>query len=156
MPEKTKTQLTPEGLQKLKEELEYRKNVKKKELSEILGSATEKGDLSENDEYNIALDDAMANEARISELIDTIKNATVVKKRKGKKIVEVGTSVTIKDKKGTEKIFHIVSEVEANPTERKISDTSPIGKGLIGKSINDKVHIDTPNGSEDYTITKIE
>jgi transcription elongation factor GreA len=156
MPKQEKMQLTPEGLEKLKQELEYRKNVKKKKLSEILGSAIEKGDLSENEEYSIALEDTLANDARIKELTDTIKNSTVIKKKKGKKTVGIGSSVTIKDKNGTEKIFHIVSEVEANPMEKKVSNTSPIGKGLVGKAINNKVHINAPNGSEDYTITKIE
>lgn len=155
MSKQEKKQLTPEGFEELKKELEYRRSVKKKEISNLLNSATEKGDLSENDEYSIALEENLANEARISELVDIIKNAEVIKVKKGSKTIDVGKEVKLKDKQGKEKIIKIVGETEGDPMNNKISNISPMGKELIGKKEGDTVEIDTPSRKKEYTIKEV-
>ncbi len=155
MTKKDKIQLTPDGFEELKKELEHRKNVKKKELAKSLGEATAKGDLSENDEYNIILEESLANEGRISELTSIIKNAEIVSKKKCNKNITLGSEVTIQDEKKNEKIVNIVGETEADPLKQKVSNTSPMGKGLLGKSVGDIVKISTPRGTTKYVIKKI-
>ena len=149
-------QLTANGLEELKKELEYRRNVKKKEINKIIRSAVEGGDLSENDEYSLALEDSLVNNARVEELMDIIKNAKVVKNCKSIKKVCIGHKVTLKSKEGKEIIISIAGETEANPFKKQVSSTSPMGSALMGKSIKDRVKIKTPAGETEYTILKIE
>ncbi len=151
-----KIQLTPQGLKDLENELEYRKTVKKKELSEALGEATAKGDLSENDEYNIVLEETLTNDSRISELTETLKNVEIIKGKKSTSSVSIGHTVTVKNENGKEMVFTMVGATESNPMEQKISNTSPIGKSLMGKSVNTTVEVKTPKGMTKYTILKIE
>ena len=155
MSKKEKTQLTPEGLEELKIELEYRRSTKKKEISDLLSAATEKGDLSENDEYSIAVEENLGNEARISELVEIIKNAEVVENKKGSKEIDLGKQVTLEDDKGQEQVIQIVGETEANPVEKKISSKSPMGAGLIDKKEGEGTEIETPGGKKKYTIKKV-
>ncbi len=156
MTKKKKIQLTTNGLKELKKELEYRRNVRRKEINEVIRSAVEEGDLSENDEYTLALEDAHANNARIEELTDIIKNAEVVNSCKNTKKVCIGHKVTLKDKDGKEMTLYLVGETEANPTKKMISNTSPMGTALMGKSLKEKVQIKSPAGEKEYTVEKIE
>lgn len=154
--QKQKIQLTANGLEELKKELEYRRNVKRKEINEIIRSAVDDGDLSENDEYSLALEDSYANNARIEELMDIIKNSKVVKACNNIKKVCIGHKVTLKAGNGKDMVVYIVGETEGNPLKKLISSTSPIGSALMGKSVKDKVKIKTPAGEKQYTILKIE
>lgn len=156
MKKRQKFKLTANGLEELKKELEYRRNVRRKEINEIIRSAVEEGDLSENDEYTLALEDSHANNARIDELTDIIKNAEVVGSCKNTKTICIGHKITLKDGNGNEMVVNLVGETEANPTEKKVSNTSPMGTALMGKSVKDKVSIKTPVGEKEYTIQKIE
>ncbi len=149
-------QITAKGLEELKKELDHRRNVKKKEINKIIRSAIEAGDLSENDEYSLALEDSLVNNARIDELMEIIKNAKVVKDCKDIKKVCIGHKVTLKPKSGSDLVISIMGETEANPLKKQISSTSPMGSALIGKSVKDKVKIKTPAGENEYTILKIE
>ncbi len=156
MTKKEKIKLTANGLEKLKKELEYRRNVRRKEINEVIRSAVEEGDLSENDEYTLALEDSQVNNARIEELTDIIKNAEVVSSCKNTKKVCIGHKVTLKDKSGKEMSLYLVGETEANPAKKMISNTSPIGTALMGRSVKENAQIKTPAGEKEYTIEKIE
>ncbi len=156
MQKKQKIQLTTAGLEKLKHELDERRNVRRKEINKILQAAIEQGDISENDQYNLALEDAMANNERIKELMDIIKNAEVSEYCGNVKKVCIGHKVTLKDKKDKELVVTIVGETEGNPLEKKISSNSPMGSALLGEKVNSTVQIKAPNGGLEYTIVKIE
>lgn len=148
--------ITPEGLQKLKDELEERKNITRRQIADRIQKAKDMGDLSENAEYSEAKEAQMFNDGRIVELERQIKNLTVVKNGNGKNEVGMGSTVTVKSSDGKEKRFTIVSFNEADPLEGKISNESPIGKSLIGRQKGDKTIINTPNGKIEYKILKIE
>lgn len=150
--------LTPEGLQKLKEELEWRINVRRPEISRQIEVARKDGDLSENAGYDEAKYQAGMNEGRIMELEHRLKHAVIIEKDDGPaEMVQLGRTVTIIDKEfGDEEIYTIVGSAEASPTEGKISNESPIGRALIGKRIGDVVTVSTPGGQVVFEITKIE
>ncbi len=154
--EKQKVKLTKHGLEKLKKELDYRRNVRRKEINEVIRSAVEEGDLSENDEYSLALEDSYANNAKIEELMDIIKNAEVVKDCNSTKAICIGHKVTLNAENGDKMEVHLVGDTEANPLKKRISSTSPMGSALMGKSVKDKVEIDSPSGKKKYTIVKID
>ncbi len=154
--EKQKIQLTAHGLEELKKELDYRRNVRRKEINEVIRSAVEQGDLSENDEYSLALEDSYANNARIEDLMNIIKNAEVVKNCNNTKAICIGHKVTLKAENGTEMEIQLVGDTEANPLQKRISSTSPMGSALMGKSVKNEVEINSPSGKKKYTITKVE
>lgn len=154
--QKQKIQLTANGLEELKKELDYRSNVRRKEINKVIRSAVEEGDLSENDEYTLALEDSYINNARIDELTDIIKNAEVVKSCKNTKKACIGHKVTLNTEKGDNMVLHIVGATEANPLEKKISNTSPMGSALMGKKVGEKINIQTPSGNKEYIVAKIE
>ncbi len=154
--QKQKIQLTANGLEELKKELDYRSNVRRKEINKVIRSAVEEGDLSENDEYTLALEDSYINNARIDELTDIIKNAEVVKSCKNTKKACIGHKVTLKTEKGDNMVLNIVGATEANPLEKKISNTSPMGSALMGKKVGEKINIQTPSGNKEYIVAKIE
>jgi transcription elongation factor GreA len=154
--QKDTIKVTANGLEELKKELQWRRDVRRKEINKVIRSAVEQGDISENDEYTLALEDSYANNAKIEELMDTIKNSEVVKNCKNTKKVCIGHTVTLKAGNGVEMVLHIVGETEANPREKRISNTSPMGSALMGKTLNEKVEINTPAGIKEYTILKVE
>lgn len=145
--------VTSKGLQKLKDELvEKEKKLKKTKL--LVGEMIEAGDLSENDGYNLAIEDSVSLEGEILELREKLENATVVKgKVKGK--IEIGDSIKIEAGNGKTMQFALVGENEANPLENKISYESPMGKALIGKKEKDTFEFTTPKGNVKYKILKI-
>lgn len=131
--------VTNEGLQKMKEELEYLKNVKRKEIVESIGIARSFGDLSENSEYDEAKNEQAKVEAQIAELEENLKHVKVIS---GEEIqtdtVNIGAKVTVLDlDRQTESHYTLVGSTEANPLEGKISDQSPIGKAIIGAKAGD-------------------
>ncbi|MBQ0010163.1 MAG: transcription elongation factor GreA [Ruminococcus sp.] len=149
--------LTEAGLEKLKNELDYLKNVKRKEAAENVGIARSYGDLSENSEYDAAKEAHCKIESHISELEDAIEHAMVISDGAGSDSVRVGVKVSVHDvTEDEDDEFIIVSTFDANPTENKISDQSPIGKALIGAKVGDTVNIDTPDGVIRMKVTKIE
>ena len=152
-----KTKYTKEGYQKLIDELEYLKTVRRQEIKEQLKEARSFGDLSENSEYDEARDNQAKCEARIAELEYLIKNAVVISEDEAsKKIISIGSTVVIRHKDGTEKTYYIVGSNEVDPSAGKISDLSPIGRALIGHKDGDIVFINTPAGEKEVVIVSFE
>lgn len=150
--------LTPEGIEKIKEELEWRMKVRRPEISAQIEAARKEGDLSENAGYDEAKYQAGMNEGRIMELEHRLKHAVLIEKNDGPAhIIELGRTVTILDKDfGEEEVYTIVGSSEAAPAEGKISNESPIGETLMGKKIGDVVTVKTPGGALRFEIIKID
>jgi transcription elongation factor GreA len=141
------TLITAEGLEKLKNELEDLKLVKRKEISEKIKVALAFGDISENSEYDEAKNEQANVEARIAKLEIMIKNAKVIKENKQKGVVSIGSKVTVKDLEFDEEMeFTIVGSAEADPFVGKISNVSPLGKALLDKKVGDKIEVASPGG----------
>jgi transcription elongation factor GreA len=148
--------ITEEKKQSLKEELNKLKNVKRKEILEALEAAKALGDLSENAEYHQAREDQGKTEDRINQIEYMLQSAVVVKKHRSNK-VEIGTTVVVKKEGSKESItYNIVGSEEADMANNKISNKSPLGEALFGKSKSDVVSITTPKGLVKYTIVDIQ
>ena len=151
--------LTPEGLEKLKAELEDLTTNKRREVAERIKDAREYGDISENSEYDDAKNEQAMLEARILSLEEKLRSATVVDAKDiTTDVVGVGTAVKVKDSSSGKSVtYTIVGSTEANPAERKLSNESPVGRALIGQKKGDTVSVQLPNGSaRELTIQKIE
>lgn len=146
--------LTKEGLKKIKEELEHRKNITRKEIARAIKDAKEQGDLSENAEYAEAKSQETQNEKRIAELESIVKNCVVIKKSRSKRI-DVGSMVKVRSQ-SVERIFYIVGSDEADPAANRISNESPIGAALMGKNPGEEVSVDAPGGVIKYKIVDVE
>jgi transcription elongation factor GreA len=149
--------LSAEGLKKLKDELEYLKKVKRRELSKAIGEAREHGDLKENAEYHAAKEEQGRVEARIRFLESQIAQARVMEDEKlPDDIVCIGTTVKLKDlNKNTQLTYTLVSQVEADFNAGKIAVTAPVAKGLLGKKVGDIAEINIPAGLLRYEILSI-
>lgn len=149
--------LTAEALEKRREQLEYLKTVKRKEVAERIERARAFGDLSENSEYDEAKNEQAKVEARIAELEAMLKVAKVISEEEmSADTVHLGSKVKVFDKDFSEEIIYlIVGTAEANPTAGKISDESPIGKALLGAKEGDAVHAETPGGIVELKILEI-
>lgn len=146
--------LTEEGLTKLKNELNYLKTTKRKEIAGRIASAKELGDLSENAEYSAAKEDQSLMESRVLELEEQLRHVEIIVKPKTTSIVLIGSSIVVEsDKK--EFTFEIVGSNEANPSSGKISNESPLGKSFLGKKVGDEVEVTVPKGKVTYTVKKI-
>jgi len=147
--------LTQEGLTELKVEFDELKNVKRPKAVKRLADAKAEGDLKENSEYSAAVEDLSFIDGRISELEEILKHAKVAKApSKGHKLIEIGSKVLV-HADGKEHTFNIVGEWEADPREKKISHSSPLGKALVGKRKGDEVEVDAPAGKVKYKILDI-
>jgi transcription elongation factor GreA len=151
--------ITQEGLEKLKEEVEYLSTVKRREVAARIKDAREFGDITENSEYDDAKNEQALLESRIAQLEERLRRATVIDESEiDTAVVGVGVLVHVKDQKsGESRKFQIVGSAEANPTEQKLSNESPIGKALMGQKKGAVVTIDVPRGpKKKLKITKIE
>jgi transcription elongation factor GreA len=148
--------LTPEGLLKLKEELEHLQTDKRREVAERIKEAREFGDISENSEYDDAKNEQAMLEQRIAQLEDRLRSATVIDaKELDTDVVRVGSEVHVKDDKGKSQTFTIVGSAEAKPPER-LSNESPVGKALLGHKKGETVQVALPSGGKRaLKITKI-
>ncbi len=147
--------ITKEGLEKLKKELEYLKTVKRKEIAERLEKAISFGDLSENAAYHEAKEAQAFLEGRILELQEAINNSAIISEEKKKDIVDIGSTVLL-EQNGEKLKFQIVGAQEANPSEGKISNESPLGKALLNRKKDEIIEVETPSGKIKYKIKKIE
>jgi len=149
--------LTPEGLKKLEDELEYLKVTGRAEIAEKIKIARGFGDLSENAEYDAAKDAQATMEERIAKIEEMLKNATVVDvENVGTDVVSILSKVRVLDVEfDEEEEFTIVGSTEADPDANKISDESPIGQALIGKKVDDVVAVETPGGTVEFKILEI-
>ncbi|WP_210492198.1 transcription elongation factor GreA [Patulibacter sp. SYSU D01012] len=139
--------LTPEGLEKLKQELDHLSTAKRREVAERIKDAREFGDISENSEYDDAKNEQAAVERRILEIEEQLRSASVIDESSlTTDSVQVGTRVTVKDEKGGTKEYALVGSAEANPEENKLSNESPVGKALIGQPKGATVTVNLPNG----------
>jgi transcription elongation factor GreA len=151
--------ITPEGLEKLKGEIDHLTTVKRREVAERIKEAREFGDISENAEYDDAKNEQALLEQRIAQLEERLRRATVIDERDiGTDEVQFGSVVHVKDQKtDVSQKFQIVGSTEADPLEHKLSNESPIGKALLGHKRNDVVTVEVPRGpKKKLKITKIE
>lgn len=145
--------LTQSGIDELKSELEMLRH-KRAETAEAIKVARELGDLAENAEYQSARQEQERNDTRIDEIEHILANVEVIK-AKGKKQVELGSKVTLKNTRGKEMVLQVVGTIEADPLAQKISDESPIGRALLGKKQGDDVEIKTPAETTVYKIAAV-
>jgi transcription elongation factor GreA len=151
--------LTPEGLQKLKDEIQYLSTDKRREVAERIKEAREFGDISENSEYDDAKNEQAMLEARIAALEDKLRSASVINSSElSSDQVRVGSVVNVKDESSGKSLqYVIVGSTEANPSENRLSNESPVGKALLGHKRNDVVDVNLPNGkARKLKITKID
>jgi transcription elongation factor GreA len=151
--------LTPEGLEKLKAEIEYLSNDKRREVAERIKEAREFGDISENSEYDDAKNEQAMLEARIASLEDKLRSASVIDASElSADVVRVGSVVNVKDEgSGKSLQYTIVGSTEADPSQNRLSNESPVGKALLGHKKGESVAVQLPSGkTRDLKITKID
>jgi transcription elongation factor GreA len=150
-------QLTQQGMNELKAELQALLEVKIPEVIKRVAVARAHGDLSENAEYQNAREEQQLYEARAAEIEDVISHAKVVQNTRSSTTVGMGTTVkvSIKGKKGKTFTYTVVGEFEANPTEGRISSDSPIGKAFVGSKKGDTVTVQAPAGQVEYVIEEL-
>lgn len=150
--------LTKEGFQKLQDELDHLRTVKRQEVADRLHEAMEGGELIENAEYEAAKNEQAFVEGRIQELEVLLATARVIEeddKNHKMGVVAVGSTVTIQEQGYDPETYTIVGAAEANPREGKISNESPIGKAILNHNIGDSVPVETPSGTYKVKIIKV-
>lgn len=148
--------LTQEGYEKLASQLEQLKTVKRRQLSKAVGEARSHGDISENAEYDAAKDAQAHNEKQIRELEEKLGRVRILDKNMPKDEVLIGATVKLKDMDTDEELeYTLVSELEADYNQNKISVSSPVGQGLLGHKENEIAQIKIPAGILKYKIIKI-
>jgi transcription elongation factor GreA len=149
--------LTPEGYEKLKQEIEHLSTAKRREVAERIRVAREFGDIAENAEYDDAKNEQMLLEHRIATLEERLRDARVINKKDiAKDVVSVGSHVKLRDvdaKKTFE--YRIVGSAEANPSENKLSNESPVGKAILGHKKGETVEVAVPRGKMKFKILEI-
>ena len=150
--------LTPEGLEKLKQEIEYLSTEKRREVAERIKEAREFGDISENSEYDDAKNEQYLLERRISEVQRRLRSAKVVDPAGAEAgSVDLGTRVTLRRVgKGEERTFQIVGSNESDPGSGKLSHSSPVGRAVLKRRVGEKVTVTTPRGATEYEIVSVE
>lgn len=158
MEKKTTTKYTAEGYQALVDELAYLKGEKTEEVKKNLAYARSLGDFSENSELDAAKDEQGQVAARIAELEELIKEAEIINESDMRDdVVNLGSTVTVYDYEFEEEVeYSIVGTNEADPMKGKISDKSPIGSELIGKTVGDEVTVNTPSGELKLKVVHVE
>lgn len=149
--------LTSEGYENLKKELKFLKTTRRRQLSEEIGRAREFGDLSENAEYDAAKEAQAFNEKKIAELEEKLAHAQILdESAMAKDRALIGATVTLKDLDSKEELrYTLVSELESDFSQGKISVTSPVGKALLGHKKDEVVEVKIPAGTLKYKIAEI-
>lgn len=149
--------LTQEGLIKLEEELDHLKAVKRKEVAERIKVAISYGDISENSEYDDAKNEQAFIEGRVITLEKMLRNAKIIKEDEvDTEAVSIGSTVILKDIEFNDEVkYTIVGSAESNPLENKISNESPVGQALLGKSKGTLIEVNVPAGVIKYEILDI-
>jgi transcription elongation factor GreA len=145
---------SPEGLEKLKKELEERKGPIRAEITRKISDAKELGDISENAEYTEAKESQGFNEGRIAELEEIIKNAVVIGPDHKHEVVAIGSTVRVESVHGKQK-FTIVGAAESDPVQGFISNESPLGTAFLGHRKDEEIEVRTPSGMMKYKILEI-
>ncbi|MCL4161490.1 UNVERIFIED_CONTAM: hypothetical protein GTU68_031182 [Idotea baltica] len=148
---------TPEGLKKLRDELNHLKDVERPKASQAIAEARDKGDLSENAEYDAAKEAQGLLELKISKMEETLSNARLIDESQldTSKVLVLSTVKLKNQQNGMEMKYTLVAESEADLKNGKISVSSPIGKGLLGKKVGDTAEITVPNGTLKFDILEI-
>jgi len=149
--------LTAEGYEKLKQEIELLQTEKRREVAERIRVAREFGDIAENAEYDDAKNEQAMLEHKIAQLEERLLSARVITKKEiSKDAVSVGSHVRLRDMQANKTFeYHIVGSAEANPTENKLSNESPVGKAIIGHKKGDVVEVSAPRGALKFKILEI-
>ncbi len=149
--------LTADGAARLRAELAYLKGPARQELSARLRSAIQQGDLSENADYISAKEEQGFLEGRINELERVLSNVIIIDENvKHREVIDIGAHITIQEGDFPEETYYLVGPKEANPRDGRISHESPIGRALLGHHVGDVVVAETPGGSINLKIIKIE
>ena len=151
------TYMTAEGLQKLKEELVFLEGTERPRVIAAIAEARDKGDLSENAEYDAAKEEQGKLESRIAQLKSKIMDARIIDEKSiNTDEVQILTRVRVRNKKnGMEKTYQLVTEGEANIAQGKLAVTTPIAKGLMGKKVGDIAHVQVPAGIMELEVLEI-
>ena len=149
--------VTPDGLRDLKAKIELLSTVRRREVADRIKEAREFGDISENSEYDDAKNEQAMLERQIRDLEDKLRSAQVIDEASvSTEVVSVGSTVHVKDQRTDESAkYKIVGSAEANPSERKLSNESPVGKAIIGKKKGETVEVSAPRGALKYKILDI-
>ncbi len=149
--------LTAEGLKQREEELEYLKSVKRKDIADKIKVALSFGDLSENSEYDEAKNEQAQVESRIMELEAMLKNVVIIDESEiTTDVIKIGVKIKLLDVDfNEEEEYQIVGSTEANPLKGSISDESPVGKAMLGKTVGDLVEVEAPGGVIRYKVLEI-
>ena len=149
--------LTAEGYEKLKREIEDLSTTKRREVAERIRIAREFGDIAENAEYDDAKNEQMLLEHRIATLEERMRDARVISKKDiAKDVVSVGSTVKLRDMGANKTVeYRIVGSAEANPTEQKLSNESPVGKAIMGRKKGEVVDVAAPRGALKFKILEI-
>jgi transcription elongation factor GreA len=150
------TFVTPEGLKKLEEELEYFRTVRRQEVAQRLRDALEGQDVLENAEYEDAKNEQAFVEGRILTLETILKSAEIIEEGGPADRVGIGSHVTVSEDDGEPETYHIVGSTEADPKSGRISNESPLGKALLGYRVGDEVIVNAPDGILSFRIIAIE
>ncbi len=156
--DKNKVYLTAEGLAKVKEELEYLTGTRRREIAQMIAEAKAEGDISENAGYDEAKTAQGFLEGRIRELENVLKHAEVIQETNGPaNRVDIGRTVVIREA-GTdfEETYTIVGSMEADPTNGRVSNESPMGQALLGRKVGEETVVESPAGELTFEIVKIE
>jgi transcription elongation factor GreA len=150
--------LTPEGYRRLKDEIDYLSTKKREEVAERIQEARSYGDISENSEYDDAKNEQAMLEKRIYQLEDKLRSARVIDSENiTTDVVGVGTKVTLQDVKAGDVVqYHIVGSAEADPTDHKLSNESPVGRAIMGQKPGDIVVVKVPQGKTKLKVLTIE
>ena len=149
--------LTPEGYEKLKQEIDYLRGEKRREVAERIRTAREFGDIAENAEYDDAKNEQAMLEHKIAQLEDRLLHARVIDTGDvDTSVVSLGSKVRLRDVDANETVeYHIVGSAEANPAEQKLSNESPVGKAIMGRKKGETVEVSAPRGSLKFKIMDI-
>jgi transcription elongation factor GreA len=149
--------LTPEGYEKLKQEIDHLQTTKRREVADRIRVAREFGDIAENAEYDDAKNEQAMLEHKIAQLEERLLSARVITKKEiSKDTVSVGSRVKLKDMDTNKSVeYHIVGSAEANPSEHKLSNESPVGKAILGHKKGEVVEVAAPRGSLKFKILEI-
>ena len=149
--------MSEEGYKKLMAELKELETVERPKISAAIAEARDKGDLSENAEYDAAKDEQRDMEARIEEIEKILKNAVVIDEKFEKSVISLGCHVLLEDiTLGKEVTYHIVGSTEADILQNKISNEAPIGRALLGKKIGDVVSVEGINQVNDFRVIDVQ
>ena len=149
--------LSREGLEKLQEEMQYLRTVRRHDVAEKIQLSRERGGTVSNAEYEEARNDLAFNEGRILTLENLINNAIIIEESRGSSdAVEVGSTVTVQDQDGRTYQYSITGSPEADPAQGKISNISPIGKSLLGKRLHEMAEVSVPSGKIKLDVLAIE